>query len=90
MCIRDRDKPEDKALVPEKTIALLSTNANYSRCYGANTIIDEETKGFVTVEGEMVPETWVERNPARRFVQLNSRFIPVPTEVDSWLVAEVY
>lgn len=84
------ETPEDKALVPEKTIALLSTSANYSRCYGANTIIDEDTNGFVTVEGEMVPETWVERNPARRFLQLNSRFLPVPTEVNSWLVAEVY
>lgn len=86
----DAEKPEQKPMVPKNTVALLSSEANYSRCYGAVTIIDEETKSFETIEAEMVPETWVERNPARRFLQLNSRFIPVPTEVDSWLVAKVY
>lgn len=85
----DPEKPAQKPLVPEGNLALMSTSAEYSRYYGAITIIDEETKEFITVEGEMVPETWVERNPARRFLQLNSRFLPVPHEVDSWLVAEV-
>lgn len=84
------DAPEILPLVPEKTVALLSTAAEYSRYYGAVTILDEETKEFTTVEGEMVPETWTERSPARRFLQLNSRFLPVPHEVDSWLIATVY
>lgn len=84
------EKPEDKMLVPEKTVALLSSSADYGRYYGAVTIVDEESKQFITIEGEMVLETWVERNPARRLIQLNSRFLPVPNEVDSWLVANVY
>lgn len=79
-----------KTIVPEKTVTLLSSAAQYSRYYGAVTILSEDGSGFVTVEGEMVPETWTERNPARQFLQLNSRFLPVPHEVDSWLVATVY
>ncbi len=86
----DPSNPTQKPLVPEKTVALLSTASQFGRYYGAVTIINDDTKAFETVEGEMVPETWVERNPARRFVQLNSRYLPVPTEVDSWLVATVY
>lgn len=85
----DPGQPEQKPLVPEKNLALLSTGAEYSRYYGAITIIDKDTEQFVTIEGEMVPETWTKRSPARRFLQLNSRFLPVPHEVDSWLVAEV-
>lgn len=84
------EEPEDKMLVPEKTVALLSTAANYGRYYGANTVIDEDTKEIITVEDEMALETWVERNPTRRIIQLNSRFLPVPNEVDSWLIATVY
>lgn len=93
MYLDDFTNPEEQKvmpLVPEKTVALLSTAAEYSRYYGAVTILDEDTKEFVTVEGEMVPETWTKRSPARRFLQLNSRFLPVPHEVDSWLVATVY
>lgn len=86
----DPNSPVTLPLVPQKTVTLLSTAAEYSRYYGAVTILDEDGKTFVTVEGEMVPETWTERNPARQFLQLNSRFIPVPHEVDSWLVATVY
>ena len=85
----DPTTPAQKPLVPSKTLALMSTGAEYSRYYGAITIVDEDTKDFITIEGEMVPETWIKRNPARRFLQLNSRFLPVPHEVDSWLVAEV-
>lgn len=85
----DPKTPVQKPLVPEKTLALLSTRAEYSMYYGAITMIDEVTKNFVTVEGQKVPETWVKRNPARRFLQLNSSPLPVPHEVDSWFVATV-
>lgn len=84
------EAPVTLPLVPEKTVTLLSTSAAYSRYYGAVTILNEETGEFETIEGEMVPESWTERNPARRFLQLNSRPLPVPHEVDSWLVATVY
>ncbi|MBU5438296.1 major capsid protein [Tissierella sp. MSJ-40] len=83
------EAPEQKPLVPEGTVTLLSTNASYSMYYGAVTLLDENTKNFVTVEGAKVPDSWIERNPSRRFLQLNSNPLPVPHEVDSWFVAKV-
>ncbi len=85
-------KPESKPLVPAGTVALLSTAANYSMYYGAITILSNkgaEQETFVTIEGARVPDTWAERKPARRFLQLNSSPLPVPHEVDSWFVATV-
>lgn len=85
----DPDAPEEKPLVPDGALALLYTEAKYSIYYGAITMIPEEGKGFVTVEGDMVPQTWIERRPDRRFLQLNSKPLTVPHEVNSWFVAHV-
>lgn len=81
------DAPEDKPLVPADSLALLSTSANYSMYYGAITLIDEATGVFRTVEGKYVPDTWVKRKPARRFLSLSSAPLCVPHDVDSWFVA---
>jgi hypothetical protein len=85
----DPEAPTQKPLVPENTLALMSTAAEYSICYGAVTILDSTTDNFVTIEGQIVPESWIERRPSRRFLQLNSQPLPVPHEVDSWFVAKV-
>lgn len=82
---------EDKnlqPLVPDGSLAMLSSKANYSMAYGAITLLNEDGV-FITVEGKAVPDTWIERNPSRRFLQLNSSPLPVPHEVDSWYVASV-
>ena len=52
-------------------------------------MIPEEGKTFVTVEGDRVPQTWVELRPDRRFLQVNSKPLTVPHEVNSWYVAKV-
>jgi hypothetical protein len=70
----------------------MSTAADYSVYYGAVTLsngLSGAEEDFVTVEDEIVPDTWMERNPVRRFLQLNSKPLTVPHEVDSWYVAEV-
>lgn len=85
----DPENPETKPIVPDGTVTLLSTGASYSMYYGAVTLLDENTKNFVTVEGAKVPDSWIERNPSRRFLQLNSNPLPVPHEVDSWFTAKV-
>ena len=85
----DPTKPAQKPLVPNGTLALLSTQANFSMNYAGVTLLDGKTENFVTVEGARVPSSWIERNPDRRFLQLNSKPLPIPHEVDSWLVAQV-
>lgn len=82
-------KPEEKPLLPADTVALLSTEASYSMYYGAVGIVDETGKTVAVAEGARIPEQWVERRPARRFIQLNSAPLCVPHEVDSWYVAAV-
>jgi hypothetical protein len=60
--------------------------------YGAVTLLDGrggKNETFITVEGARVPDTWTERKPARRFLQIQSNPLPVPHEVDSWFVATV-
>lgn len=85
----DPSAPKQKPLVPDGELALLSTAAEYSMYYGATTLIDKKTEEFYTAEGARVPDSWAERKPARRFLQLNSNPLPVPHEVDSWFVAKV-
>lgn len=81
--------PEEKPLVPDGTVLLASTASFYSRYYGAVTLGDKKTNNFITVEGVRVPKSWMEYNPDRRFLQLFSRPLMVPHEVDSWFVAHV-
>ncbi len=81
-------KPEDKPLVPENQLALLSSNVDWSMYYGAITLIDETTRNFRTVEGKLVPDTWARRKPARRFLNLSSAPLCVPHDVDSWFTAQ--
>lgn len=85
----NKNKPEEKPLLPANIVALLSTEAEYSMYYGAVGIVDEAGKTISVVEGVRVPEQWVERRPARRFLQLSSAPLCVPHEVDSWFVATV-
>ncbi|TCZ73050.1 major capsid protein [Paenibacillus albiflavus] len=85
----DPDNPVEKPMVPSGTIALASTNANFTFAYGAVTLIDETSKSFYTVEASRVPYTWIETNPAQRFMQINSRPLPMPTDIDSWYIAKV-
>lgn len=53
------------------------------------TMLADNGVNFVTVEGDKVPQTWVERRPDRRFLQINSKPLTVPHEVNSWFVAKV-
>lgn len=85
----DPNAPVEKPLVPDNVVAMLSTGAAYSMYYGAVGITDEAGKEIEVVEGVRIPEQWVERHPARRFLQMNSCPLSVPHEVDSWFVATV-
>lgn len=84
----DPANPEDKPLVPDNQLALLSSNTDWSMYYGAITLISEPDGVFRTVEGKLVPDTWTKRKPARRFLNVSSAPLCVPHDVDSWFVAQ--
>ncbi|MFH5187117.1 major capsid protein [Paenibacillus sp. TAB 01] len=83
----DPENPVEKPMVPNGTVMIGSTRAQSSMCYGAITLAQGEN--FVTYEGPRIPDSWMQKDPAARFAQLNSRPLPVPHEVDSWYVCKV-
>lgn len=84
------DDPQELPMVPSGTLMMASTAAQYSMYYGAITILDQKTGKFVTVEGKYVPDTFIKKRPDLRFLSMQAAPIPVPHEVDSWMVAKVF
>ncbi|MBQ9269673.1 MAG: major capsid protein [Oscillospiraceae bacterium] len=85
----DPENPTTKKLVPDGTIAIMSTAARFSRLYGSISYIPYGQQNFITEEADRVASVWVEHNPDRKLLGLQSRPLTVPHEVDSWLVAKV-
>lgn len=85
----DEESKEEKPMVPEGTVMLGSSNARSSMLYGAVTLTDQNTNNFITYEGARIPDSWIEKAPAARILQMHSRPLPVPHEVDAWFVATV-
>lgn len=82
-------QPQTLPLVPVGTLALLSTQANYSMYYAGVEVADAKTDSIEIVEGTRVPTSWVEKRPARRIVNVSAKPLSVPHEVDSWFVSKV-
>ncbi|PWK16068.1 major capsid protein [Tumebacillus permanentifrigoris] len=85
----DPANPVEVPMVPAGTVCMASTRVQASIHYGAVTLMDTKSEQFSTYEGERIPDSWVEKNPAQRWLQMNSRPLPVPQNVESWLVAKV-
>lgn len=86
----DPENPVELPMVPSGTLLMASTGAQYSMYYGAISMLDQKSGLFQTVEGKYVPDTFTKKRPDRRFLSLQSAPLPVPHEVDSWLVAKVF
>jgi len=76
-------------MVPKGKIMLASTNMKTSLYYGVMTFADIITKTFRSVIGTRAADSWVQKEPAARFLTLNSRPLPIAHEIDSWFVAQV-
>lgn len=86
------DEPVHKPLVPAGKVLVGSTTAQNTLAYAAITILQSTPDGkgqWVTIEGERVPHQWIEHNPSRQMLQLLSRPLPVPAEIDSWSILHV-
>lgn len=78
-----------KPYIPSGQVVLLSSGANYEMAYGAVDLADENGEVIRAVQAARVPDTWVEKRPIRRIVNLSSRPLPIPREIDSWVSAKV-
>lgn len=85
----NEETKEAEPLVPAGSLALLSSETDFSMAYAAITLIKDKDDDFTTYETERVPDTWVKKNPDRKMLQLSSKPLPIPKEINGWFVAKV-
>lgn len=82
------DEGAEQDFIPEGTLALLPDGKPFKFDYAANLIMGENGQ-FLYVKAQITPQSWTTREPAARFLQLLSRPIPIPENVDGWYIAIV-
>lgn len=82
------DAGQDVPFIPAGNIAILSSREKFSFHYGA-TVMMADNEEFAYFRGEVAAQSWVTKEPAQRWLQLLSRPLPVPANVDGWVVANV-
>lgn len=85
----DPKNPTVNPLVPEDYCGVFSSQMDGFMAYAVNTIIDEVSKDFISVEGSRCPDSWIQKKPAAKKLQLMSKPLPCPTEVDGWFISKV-
>ncbi len=78
------DNGTEQPMVPEKKILVASTQARTDMLYGA--VVDVNRGTFAAPR---VPKSWTQEKPSARFVQMMSRPLPVPTQIDGFYVGTV-
>jgi hypothetical protein len=88
--------PEDpaaaeQAMVPEKQVLLGSSTAYTALRYGAVPVAtgSDSNSSLSLVIGARIPDSWVQKEPAARFIKLSSRPLPVPIQIGAFVVATV-
>ncbi|EGO9457567.1 TPA: major capsid protein [Escherichia coli] len=86
--IRNDKTGKPEPLVPEDKI-LFGSPGRGTMLYGAVELVDDAEKTLTIVESPRVPDTWVTRKPAGRYVAMKSSPLPNPGVADAYLVAKV-
>lgn len=86
--VNDIDPSKEDPFVPDNAVLLASPSMGNMH-YGAVTQIDEGEQ-FITIEGARVPKSWADKEADVRMLRTSSRPIPIPRDVDDWLVARVF
>lgn len=74
----------EKPMVPAGRVMLSSSAANFKMLYGA--VVDVSIGSFAM---SRVPKSWIIEKPSARVLQLSSRPLPVPVNVDGYFVGTV-
>jgi len=81
----DPDTGENVQAIPEGTVLVAGPDTDGLRLFGA--ILDEEA-GLTPMA--MFPNSWMERNPSRRMMQIQSAPLMVPTRINSAAVLKPF
>jgi len=78
----------EKPMIPAKTVLLGSTQARTAMRYGGVGVKTSEQSIGIVADSRVV-ETWVEREPAVRWLKISSRPIPVPIQNNAFMTVQV-
>lgn len=81
----------EKPMVPAKMLLMGSSKSYTVMRYGAVGVasgLDDQAQ-LALVAGRRVPESWIEREPAVRFVKISARPLVVPVQNDAYLTCQV-
>ena len=73
-------------LIDPKTVIMQSSRERNIMLHGAVTYLDQRTNDYVTDMAEYVPYTVSSYDPPVKKLIVSSRVLPMPRDVDSWLV----
>lgn len=73
-------------LIDPKTVIMQSSRESNLMLHGAVTYLDQRTNEYITEMSEYVPYTVASYDPPVRKLIVSSRVLPMPRDVDSWLV----
>lgn len=76
-------------VMPKGNIVVYNRNQKFRWNYGSNLIMNTDSEDFQLVRGKYCPESWVKRQPAARWLQIQSKPILVPRNIDGWYVVKV-
>jgi hypothetical protein len=85
----DEASGTERPMIDDNIVLLGNPAARTSLMYGAWTEANKQTGSVVTHVGERIPRSWVEDDPSVRWVQMVSRPLPVPNQIDAFLVLKV-
>lgn len=80
------DNGEDVPMIPSGMVIMLSKDTGKT-AYGS--VTQMENNDFITYEGTRVPKQYADNKNETKVLRLTSRPVPVPDDVDSWVVAKV-
>jgi hypothetical protein len=81
----------EKALVPAKSILMGSSKSYVVMRYGAVDVAEgvDDASRITSIAGRRIPESWINKEPAVRFVKVSSRPLVVPVQNDAFLTCQV-
>jgi hypothetical protein len=78
-----------KKYIPDNMIFMHSAQSRNNKLYFGCVPIIDENEEWAYPEGRYVPQIYITRRPPTELIEVTSRPIPAPTQVDSWAVGYV-
>lgn len=79
----------EEEVMPKGNIVVYNSAQKFRWNYGSNLIMNSEAEQFQLVRGKYCPESWVKKQPAARWLQIQSKPLLVPRNIEGWYVVKV-